>query len=139
MSIVYPGIKAREINLGNSYILKGYRDSQGQQAFAECVICQVVSMSDTLSGVIEEHFLHYSRKHGAILPQSLFTFKFKTADPHLQALIQDAQEFGLPMPGYENHKGCAKFYKTGIDGQQFAACAIHVGNELPKRHWLGYL
>lgn len=48
-------------------------------------------------------------------------------DRKLQDLIQLAQDYELPLIGYEAHKNCVRQLKSRLNGTQFVACAVHEG------------
>jgi hypothetical protein len=90
---------------------------------AKCKICgQFSEESDSNIAVTRLHYEHCARNHGYIFDEGT---KFRVKDKDLQEIITKSHEYGLPMPGFDDHTGCIKQY---IDSKP--VCSVHVGNEL---------
>lgn len=115
------------INQG-SYTLMGddgpLRDYSDCWYFANCLICKnhETKMVGEQTVAIFLHFYHCAQHHDYIFPQNEETIQ--TNDPELQKVISIADEYGLPMPEYDDHSNCIKQYRNNRP-----VCVVHSGNE----------
>lgn len=95
---------------------------------AECLICHesVTKQYQDRSLAVFWHFMHCARSHNYVFPEN--ETRFKIEDPDLQYIITKSDEYGLPMPGFDDHSKCIKQYA----GEK-AVCAVHAGNEYKDR------
>jgi hypothetical protein len=94
--------------------------------FAGCKMCDhATKIRPTSTEAVEDHFMHCAKEHGYVFPAEKV---LKVADKDLQKLIQDAQDYDLPIPHLTCSASCIKQYRNVWNGS-IIVCGIHEGNE----------
>jgi len=89
---------------------------------AKCKVCgEFTPESDSDVQAKRMHFEHCSRKHGYIFDEGTI---FRVKDQQLQEIITKSDDYGLPMPGFDDHSSCIRV----MSGSK-SVCAVHSGNE----------